>query len=146
MSKQQDAELILRLYELRRDEELRKARLWYMGTFAPQSGKDIAQLIFAGPKPSAYYRMVTSYWDMAATLVLHGGLDQAMFLETSGEILMVFAKIQPYLAEAREILGRAEYLKNLETVVQRFPDADQLLEGRRRLAGAWLKASQAEAG
>lgn len=143
MSKQHDAELILRLYELRRDEELRKARLWYVSQFNPQSGRDLAMLIISGPKASAHYRMVTSYWDMAAALVLNGGIDETMFLQTSGELLMVFAKLQPFLAEARETLGRADYLKNLETVALRFPNAEQALEARRRLASAWLREAEA---
>jgi hypothetical protein len=144
MRKQKDAELVLKLFELRRDPELRKARHWYIGTFNPKNGQDIADLMFAGPKASAYYRMVTSYWDMAAALVINDGIDQGMFLDTSGEMIMVFAKLQPHLEETRQILGRAGYLKNLETVALRFPDAQEAFESRRRLAAIWLKAAAAE--
>lgn len=144
MSKQKDAELVLKLYELRRDEELRKARHWYISQFNPQSGQDLAGQLLSGPKSSAYYRMVVSYWDMAAALVLQGGLDEDMFLSTNGELIMVFAKLQPYLEEARTLIGRPEYLKNLETMALRFPNAQDAFESRRRLAAIWLKAAETE--
>lgn len=144
MSKQKDAELVLKLYELRRDEELRKARQWYVGKFDPQSGQDLVGTLLSGPKSSAHYRMVTSYWDMCAALVLNGGIDEQMFLATSGELIMVYAKIQPYLEEARQLIGRADYLKNLETIAHRFPNAEEAFASRRRLAATWLKAAEAE--
>jgi hypothetical protein len=142
MSKEHQAELILKLYELRRDPELRKARAWYVGEFNPQSGQDIVDLLFSGPKSSAHYRMVTSYWDMAAAMVLHGAIDATMFLDTNGEIIMLYAKIQPFLAEVRQLINRPDYLKNVDALIQQLPNADSLLEGRRRLAAIWLKAGQ----
>jgi hypothetical protein len=144
MSKQKDAELVLKLYELRRDEELRKARQWYIGKFNPQSAQDLAGQLLSGPKASAHYRMVVSYWDMCAAIVLQGGIDEQMFLSTNGELIMVYAKIQPYLEEARQLIGRPEYLKNLETVAHRFPNAEEAFESRRRLAAIWLKAAEKE--
>lgn len=145
MSKQKDAELVLKLYELRRDEELRKARQWYIGQFNPQSAQDLVGSLLSGPKASAYYRMVVSYWDMCAAIVLNDGIDEQMFLATSGEMIMVYAKLQPYLEEARQLLNRPEYLKALETVVHRFPNAQEAFESRRRLAAIWLKAAENEA-
>jgi len=145
MSKQKDAELILKLYELRRDDELRKARQWFVGHFNPQSGQDLVAILLSGPKSSAHYRMATSYWDMCAALVLNGGIDEQMFLATNGELIMVYAKLQPYLEEARQLIGRPDYLKNLETVALRFPNAEEAFESRRRLAATWLKAAENEA-
>ncbi len=145
MSKSKDAELVLKLYELRRDEELRKARHWYISQFNPQSGQDLAAQLLSGPKSSAYYRMVVSYWDMCAAIVLQDGIDEDMFLATSGELIMVYAKLQPHLEEARTLIGRPEYLKNLETVAHRFPNAEDAFESRRRLAAIWLKAAENEA-
>lgn len=144
MSKQKDAELVLKLYELRRDEELRKARYWYAAKFNPQSGQDLAGLLISGARASAHYRMVVSYWDMAAALVLNGGIDEAMFLATNGELILVYAKIQPYLEEARQLLGRPEYLGNLEAVAHKFPNAEDAFNSRRRLAAMWLKAAENE--
>ena len=144
MSKQKDAELILKLYELRRDPELRKARHWFVSQYDPKGPQDLAGLLLSGPKSSAYYRMVTSYWDMCGALVLNGGVDEAMFLSTSGEMLMIFAKLQPFIEETRKAIGRPEYLKHLETVALRFPNADEALEARRRLAAAWIKAGETE--
>src|SRR6266542_6434740 len=74
-TKQQDLGLILKLYELRRDEMMRRARNWYVTEFQPQSAKDIIRLMLSGQEQSAYSRMVTSYWDMAESLVNNGGID-----------------------------------------------------------------------
>lgn len=78
MSKTDDTMAILKLYELRRDPEMRAARQWYFSSFAPGSAMDIVALFRGGERASAYFRMVTSYWDTAASLVLNGGIDRKM--------------------------------------------------------------------
>lgn len=144
MSKQKDAELVLKLYELRRDDELRKARHWYVSQFNPQSGQDLVGMLLSGPRSSAHYRMVVSYWDMCAAIVLNDGIDEKMFQATNGELLMVYAKLQPHLEEARRLIGRPDYLKNLETLAHRWPDAENAFEARRRLGALWLTAAESE--
>src|SRR5215470_7354486 len=102
MDKQQDALVILKLFELRRDEQMRIARQWYFSEFAPTSALDIVGLYRNGERASANFRMVTSYWDTAAALALNGGVDQKMFLEANTEHVFVYAKIADYLPEIRE--------------------------------------------
>src|SRR5688500_16614167 len=93
------AELIMRLYELRREATMRKARDW-MFTFNPTSVDDFEKTMM-DPEVGAYLRMVTSYWDMAASFVNHGAIDAEMFNDTAGEHVGVFAKIEPFLPELR---------------------------------------------
>src|SRR6188474_3946194 len=101
MSKEaKSAELILKLYDLRREETMRKARNWMFG-FNPTSVEDVEKTMM-DPEVGAYLRMVLSYWDMAAAMVNHGAIDADLFNETAGEHMMVFAKIEPLLAELRE--------------------------------------------
>jgi hypothetical protein len=125
MGKQEDANLILKLYELRRDETMRKARDWYAVEFHPTSAQDCVSAIL-GPN-SNYYRMVTSYWEMAASFVNHGAIDEQMFNDANGEHIAVFAKIEPFLPELREAFGIPNYLRQLEALVMRLPDAKQRL-------------------
>jgi hypothetical protein len=134
--KSASAELILKLYELRRDEELRQAREWFVTKFRPQSADDIVKLLTSSFEGSRYYRMVTTYWEMAATLVNHNGMDKDMFLDANTEHIVVFSVVEPFLAEVRTKF-RANYLVQLETVVRSIPDIDKLLEGRRRLLKGW---------
>ncbi|MDQ3800278.1 MAG: hypothetical protein M3384_12560 [Acidobacteriota bacterium] len=129
--KVESADLILKLYDLRREEKMREARNWII-SFFPESAAVIMQTMI-NPETSASYRMVTSYWDMAASFVNHGAIDEAMFLETSGECVMVFSKIEPFVEEVRQIMGSPNYLKNLETLVMKLPDAKQLLASRREM-------------
>ncbi|MGB7922845.1 MAG: hypothetical protein WCF57_06340 [Pyrinomonadaceae bacterium] len=127
--KHKDASLILKLYDLRREEVMRKARDWFLSQFNPESLQDITNAVTG--EQSAYYRMVTTYWDMAASFVNHGALDEQMFIDTNGECLVVFAKIEPFLAEIRATSGMAQYLQHLEQLVMRLPDAQERLNGIR---------------
>jgi hypothetical protein len=138
-TKQKDAELILKLYELRRDETFRKARAWYVTEFNPTSASDVVKLMIGGFESSASYRMVTSYWDMAAALTNNDGIDEKMFLESNTEHLVVFAKIEQFIAEVRETFGEPDYLIQLERLVAKIPNARELLEKRRKLLIRWSK-------
>lgn len=128
---------MLKLYELRRDEQMRAARQWYFSEFSPTSAMDIIALYRNGERASANFRMVTSYWDMAASFVLNGGIDEKMFLDASTEHIYVFAKIAPYLGEIRELFNEPDHLKHLETLCYRVADIDQKIENRRRLDAIW---------
>ena len=142
-TKPHDALVILKLYELRGEALMRAARAWFFTEFNPQSGKEIVGLLQSGEKQSAYYRMVTSHWEVAAALVNNGGIDENMFQAANTEHLVVFAKLQPFVAEIRETIGEPDYLANLEQLVMRAPNVEKKLENRRRLIGRWLqKASQ----
>jgi hypothetical protein len=142
MSKQEDANLILRLYELRREEVMRKARSWYVAEFNPGSLQDIMDAVMG--EHSAYFRMVTSYWEMAAALVNNGGIDEQMFNDANGEQMVVFAKLEPFLTEMREKFGSPQTLQHLEKLIMRTPDAKERLSVvRERIK--MISAARAEA-
>ena len=134
-----DAMAILKLYELRGEALMREARRWFFSSFSPASGREIVALLLSGERESAYYRMVSSHWESAAALVNHGGIDERLFLEANSEHLVVFARLQPFLAEVREAIGEPDYLLNLERLVMRVPNVERKLEGRRRLLARWTE-------
>jgi len=112
------ANLILKLYELRREPVMREARTFVFG-FDPRSAEDyIAGMMGAN---GAYIRMVTSYWEMAASFVANGAIDAAMFEASAGEHLVVFGKIEPFLAQLRETMGNPDMFRNLEQVCKSVP-------------------------
>lgn len=125
MSKAEEANLILKLYELRREETMRKARDWYFREFNPQSMADFTAAIFG--EHSGHLRMVTTYWDMAAAFVNTGAISLEMFTETNGEYIGVFAKLEPLLSEIRAAYGPG-WAKNIEKLIDAEPD------GRKKLA------------
>ena len=125
MSKHEEADLILKLYELRREETMRKAHDWYFLEFHPESKADIDRIMFS--EHSGHLRMVLSYWDMAAALVNHGAIGMELFDDTVGEHLGVFSKVEPFLAEARADYGQ-QFVANLEKLIDATP------EGRKRVA------------
>ena len=144
-TKGQDALVIIKLYEIRSEALMREARAWFFSEFAPQSGKDIVALMLSGQKQSAYYRMVASHWEVAASLVNNGGIDEKLFLEANSEHLVVFAKLQPFIAEVREAIGEPDYLAHLERLVMRVPNVEKKLENRRRLLERWAQPSLTQA-
>jgi len=124
MSKQQDADLILKLYDLRREATMREARNW-MFTFNPTSIQDVIDVLLS--EHSGHYRMVVSYWEMAAAMVNNGAIDEQLFNETNGEHLFVYSKIAPVIEEIRTLFGNPTFLHNLETLVKRIPDNEQTI-------------------
>ncbi|MBP9664200.1 MAG: hypothetical protein KBD94_06225 [Pyrinomonadaceae bacterium] len=137
-TKYESAELILKLYDLRREEVMRKARDWMFG-FNPTTVEEYSNTMM-NPEVGAYLRMVVSYWDMAATLVNQGAIDAEMFDQTNGEHIMVFAKIEPILADLREMWGMPEALSNLEKVIMASPDGAEKVKKTQE----WLKQITAQ--
>jgi len=133
MSKVESADLILKLYDLRRETKMREARNWIF-QFNPTSVEDYWNTMM-DPQVGGYLRMVSSYWDMAASFVNHGAIDAEMFNDTAGEHIMIFAKIEPFLAELREKFESPKAFAHLEKVIYDQPD------GRERVAKTqvWIK-------
>ncbi len=123
-----DAQVIMQLYDLRRETEMRKARSWF-GTFNPQSVDDlIATATALGTDENRYFRMVTSYWDMAAALALHGAVNEQLFLDTQGEMFFIFAKLAPHLEGYREKMQNPDALKRVETLINKTEDGKKKLK------------------
>jgi hypothetical protein len=117
-----DAELILKLYELRREPEMRKARAWWMNEFWPLSADDFIKLAMSFPsQENQWMRQTASYWEMAATLVLSGALNEQLFLHPScsGEMFFCFAKVQPYLKEFRQKMQASDAFENIEKLAMK---------------------------
>jgi hypothetical protein len=111
-----DASLILRLYELRRDEALRKARSWFVGAFNAASAEEMMQKYPFGSEENTNTRMVLSYWDMACSFIVSGVLNQELFFESAGEMMIVWEKVRPLIEGFRKITGNPKSWGNLETV------------------------------
>ncbi|HTR39209.1 MAG TPA: hypothetical protein VMH80_25210 [Bryobacteraceae bacterium] len=112
-----DAELILKLYELRREDRMRKARNWLAGYKVGTLAEHQAACP-PGSDADASFRMVTSYWDMAASFVTSGALNQELFLQSGGELLFIWTKISPLVEETRKALGMPRYLGHMEQVAK----------------------------
>jgi hypothetical protein len=115
----EDANLILKLYDLRREEKLREARQWFSSEFRPQTFDDVKALLMPDHPRNTAFRMVISYWDMAASFAVRGPLDAELLLESAGELMGVWALIQPFIADLRQLVQLPEFLHNLEEVIGR---------------------------
>ncbi len=144
MSKYESANLILKLYDLRREAVMREARNWFF-TFNGKSMQDVMETMMG--EHSGHFRMVISYWDMACSLVNNGAIEEQMFNEANGEHLFIYMKIEPLINEMRAMFNNPDFLKNLEALVKRMPNIDErLAEMRQRMAQfAAMREEQAKA-
>jgi hypothetical protein len=110
-----DAQLILQLYDLRREAEMRKARSWFAGSFFPETADDYAKVANAYSIPeNAWLRQVVSYWGMAAACVLNGALNEDLFFETCGEMWFTLSKVSPILKDVRAKMQTPELFAHME--------------------------------
>jgi len=124
MGKQEDANLILKLYDLRREPVMREARNWFF-SFNPTTPAEYMEAMMG--EHSGHLRMVISYWDMAASMVNNGAIDEQMFNDANGEHLFIFAKIEPVLEGLREQWNQPDMLKHFETLIRRIPENKEKL-------------------
>ncbi len=130
MATPQDADLIIKLYDLRRDETMRKARNYFACEFFPKSVDDVKEIltnIQEYPEQNAYFRQVISYWEMVAAMVNHGSIDQALFFDTNGEFFGVWAKIGDFIEDLRASFG-PQFLVNLEKLIAAAPDGPKRVQ------------------
>ena len=109
-----DANLLLRLYEIRREEKMRTARNWFVANFKCKTLAEFQQLCPPGSEPNAYARMVSSYWDLVSSFITSGILNADLVFQNSRELLLVWLRMEPVVAEARAAFKDPNYLGNLE--------------------------------
>jgi hypothetical protein len=115
-----DANMVLRLYELRREEKLRRARAWFAASFHATTLEEVNKLAPMGSEENAYMRMVVSYWEMAASFVTSGVLNEELFFKTNGECLFVWERVRGLLPAMRAMYKNPSTWINLETVGNAF--------------------------
>ncbi|HSC78570.1 MAG TPA: hypothetical protein VLB32_08400 [Candidatus Acidoferrales bacterium] len=115
----QQADLMLRLYDLRREARMRTARDWFFNSFAPKTMQEMQHLVPPGSDENAYLRMVTSYWEMVCAYLNHGLLHEELFFETSGEQYLVWVRLQPILGDIRKQFSKYSFA-HTEKAAQRF--------------------------
>jgi hypothetical protein len=123
----QDADLVLRLFDLRREAKLREARSW-MGSFYCDSAQ---QFLEAYGAPDAYMRMVAGYWDIATSMVNMGVIHRGLFVEAGGEAFFLWAKVGEWVPAFREMTGNAGFLANVEKFVHETPGGADRVAGMR---------------
>jgi len=111
-----DANLLLRLYELRREEKLRQARDWFTKNFHAGNMEELSKICPQGSQEHAYFRMVSSYWEMAASFVTSGVLQRELFIQNSRELLFVWIRMSDVVPTLRETYKNPEFTRNLETL------------------------------
>lgn len=112
--------LLLRLYDTRREPRLREAREWYGTNFHPKTPEDVMRICPPGSRENAFMRMVLSYWEMVASIVNRGLIDEDFFFENSGEQWVVFEQVKPVLAAWRSMFSSPKFLSNTEEQCKRL--------------------------
>ncbi len=124
-----DAQIIMQLYDLRREAEMRKARNWIASEFWPDSAEEVRHVIMTFPgQENSWFRQVTGYWEMAASFVLRGCVNAELFFDNAGEMYFLYAKLKPFIKPIREEFHAPDFLANIERV------CESTEEGRERTA------------
>jgi hypothetical protein len=127
LAAREDAVTILKLYELRQEPVMRKARAWMTAEFWPSSAEEVRVVLNdMGSEKNCWFRQVTTYWEMAAALVNHGILAQELFVDANAEPFFLAAKFWPYLKEIRT--QSPHFLIQMEKLLERSAGGRQKLE------------------
>ncbi len=116
----EDAELVIKLYDLRREERLRKARAWFFANFSARSLAEAMEKYPPGSDYNDYFRMVGGYWDMAASFVVRGIVNEELFFDSSAEMLGVWEKTKDLIADLRSVRKNATLYRNLEKAAEKY--------------------------
>ncbi len=132
-----DAEIILKLYQLRTESVMRQARAWMTGEFWPATAEEFFKVALNPADPhNAWYRQVVTYWEMAAAMVLHGAVSAELFVDCNGEGFFLLAKFAPILEAIREknpgfLIKTGELIDRFSAAAQRYEVVLKSLEARR---------------
>ena len=129
----------MQLYDLRREAKLREARTWVASSFNPQSVQDFAAVMQTNEY--TYFRMVASYWDMAASFVVSGAIDPNMFRAVSGEMLVAYCKVEHMIDELREGIGQPNLFSDVQEVVREWPGAKERMASMREYFSGLAEAA-----
>ena len=134
-----DAEICMKLYDLRREEEMRKARNWFMG-WQPQTYDDFQKVSTAfGTQENSWFRQVISFWEMAASLPLSGAVNSDLFIHWNGEMIFTYVKLKRFLAQIRSELKSPEFLSNMEKYLNSTPALRKKVAGLEERAKIWAE-------
>ena len=109
-----DVNLVIKLYELRRDERLREARRWFAASFKVKTLDEFNALCPMGSEPNESYRMVATYWDMVASFLTSGVVNQELFFQSGGEMVFVWERMRDLVPHVREAHNNPTLFRNLE--------------------------------
>lgn len=115
-----DANLLLKLYDMRREERLRQARAWFTAQFKPKTLEELQKLTPGGTEENASYRMVVTYWEMVASFITSGVLNKDLFFQSGRELLVVYVRLRPVLPELRDAQKDPFLYQHLEAVGKDF--------------------------
>ena len=116
----EQANLMLRLYEIRREPRLRQARDWFVNKYEPSSPDEFMKKYPPGSDDNASFRMVTSYWEICASMVNRELIDDEFFFENNGEAWIVWEKIKGIVPAWRAMMKNPLVCANLEAMIQRM--------------------------
>lgn len=135
-----DAELILKLYQLRGEPVMREARRFMGNEFWPKSADDILALIRdMGSQHNEWLRQVIGYWEMASSFVNRGVIEKELFLDYGNELIFTYAKFRPFLEEVRAAIAPG-FLGQTEKLITSSERAQQMADTMEKRFAARAKA------
>ncbi len=116
----EQAELQLKIFDLRREARLRQARDWFARSYFADTLDEALRIAPMGSEEGAFFMMVISYWDQACAYLNHGLLHEDLFFETNGELFFIWERVKPTIPEGRQRFSNPLFLANLEKAAKRY--------------------------
>lgn len=116
----EDVNLILRLYDMRREDKMRIARAWFASNFKPASLDELMKEFPMGSEANAHMRQVVSYWEMVASFMTSDVLNKDLYFQSGQELLMVWTRLKPVIAQMRVAYNNPGLYANLEAVSNEY--------------------------
>lgn len=136
-----DAELILKLYELRREPVMREARKFVVADFNPRNADELLTVQRGmGTPQNALWRQAVTYWEMASTLCLHGALDTELYFDANMEVIGVYTKFYELYKRATG----ADFMPQTAKLIAQTPSAQVRVENRKKALARAAELSAAK--
>jgi len=115
-----DVNLVVKLYDMRREDRMRLARVWFASSFKAKTMEDFVALCPPGSEQNASFRMVVSYWEMVGSFLTNGVLSAELFYQSGREMLFVWERLRDLLPLVRAQYKNPIEYKNLETAARAY--------------------------
>lgn len=97
-----DADLILKIYDLRRETVMRESRAAINRDYWPRSAEEALEVLRPDHPLNRAYRQCAGYWEMVYGMARHGVIHGEFLVENNGEGMFFFARVVPYLESIRQ--------------------------------------------
>ena len=116
-----DAELILKLTEMRMWDKIDDAFIWMYTQYKASSYEEFKEKYPRGTKERKYFSTVCNFFELCAVLVLRGYLNEDLFFDLGFGLDIIWKKVKPMMDGFRKETSMRMY-ENFELLYKRHEE------------------------